>query len=144
MTIWVGGAGRLAPPRENKTEEVEAQRIREGPNAPTGMSRAAAVTDATFESDVLQSDKPVLVDFWAEWCGPCKMVAPVLEEIADEHKGKLKIAKLNVDENPEVAMRYGVMSIPTLALFVAGVEKKRLIGAMPKRNIVSELTEFIG
>jgi thioredoxin 1 len=102
-----------------------------------------AVTDATFERDVLQSPTPVLVDFWAEWCGPCKMVAPVLDEIAKEHQGKLEVVKLNVDENPEVSMRYGVMSIPTLALFVGGVEKKRLIGAMPKRNILSELSEFI-
>jgi thioredoxin 1 len=107
------------------------------------MTKAAAVTDATFDREVLQSSTPVLVDFWAEWCGPCKMVSPVLEEIADEHKDKLTIAKLNVDENPEIAMRYGVMSIPTLALFVGGVEKKRLIGAMPKRNIVAELGEFI-
>jgi thioredoxin 1 len=108
------------------------------------MSKATVVTDATFEDEVLQSDKPVLVDFWAEWCGPCKMVSPVLEEIAAEHEGALTIAKLNVDENPDVAMRYGVMSIPTLALFIGGVEKKRLIGAMPKRNIVNELSEFIG
>jgi len=105
------------------------------------MSRA--VTDATFEQDVLQSPTPVLVDFWAEWCGPCKMVAPVLDEIGKENQGKLEVVKLNVDENPEVSMRYGVMSIPTLALFVGGIEKKRLIGAMPKRNILAELSEFI-
>jgi thioredoxin 1 len=107
------------------------------------MSKAAAVTDATFDREVLQSGTPVLVDFWAEWCGPCKMISPVLEEIAEEHQGKVTIAKLNVDENPEIAMRYGVMSIPTLALFIGGVEKKRIIGAMPKRNIVTELSEFI-
>jgi thioredoxin 1 len=107
------------------------------------MTKAAAVTDATFDNEVLQSSTPVLVDFWAEWCGPCKMISPVLEEIAEEHKGKVTIAKLNVDENPEIAMRYGVMSIPTLALFIGGVEKKRIIGAMPKRNILSELSEFL-
>jgi thioredoxin 1 len=124
-------------------EEVE---VRRGPRPARtdAMSKAAAVTDATFDNEVLKSSTPVLVDFWAEWCGPCKMISPLLEEIADEHKGKVTVVKLNVDENPEVAMRYGVMSIPTLALFIGGVEKKRLIGAMPKRNIVNELSEFIG
>ena len=100
------------------------------------------VTDASFQAEVIESETPVLVDFWAPWCGPCRVVAPVLEEIAQE-RDDLRIVKLNVDENPEVAMRYGVMSIPTLALFIGGVEKKRLIGAMPKRNIVNELSEFI-
>jgi thioredoxin 1 len=108
------------------------------------MSRATTVTDSTFDTEVLQADKPVLVDFWAEWCGPCKMVAPVLEEIAGEHEGRLTLVKLNVDDNPDIARRFGVMSIPTLSLFVGGTEKKRLVGAMPKRNIVSELAEFIG
>ncbi len=107
------------------------------------MSSILTLTDGAFDETINGSDTPVLVDFWAEWCGPCKMISPLLEEIADEHKGKLTIAKLNVDENPDVAMRYGVMSIPTLALFIGGVEKKRLIGAMPKRNIVNELSEFI-
>ena len=106
------------------------------------MSRA--VTDATFEADVLRSQTPVLVDFWAEWCGPCKMIAPVLEEIAGENEGKLTIAKLNVDENPDVARRYGVLSIPTLVMFVDGVEKKRVVGFGSKRDLVAQLSEFVG
>jgi thioredoxin 1 len=105
------------------------------------MSRA--VSDATFESDVLQAQGPVLVDFWAEWCGPCKMIAPVLDEIAKEHEGKLAIAKLNVDENPDVARRYGVLSIPTLVLFVGGVEKQRVVGFSSKRDLLAQLSEFV-
>jgi thioredoxin 1 len=112
------------------------------PDSAEHMSRA--VTDATFENDVLRSEAPVVVDFWAEWCGPCKMIAPVLEEIGKEHEGKLSIAKLNVDENPDVARRYGVLSIPTLMLFVGGVEKKRLVGFSSKRDLVAELAEFVG
>jgi len=107
------------------------------------MGDAATVTDATFDADVLGSSTPVLVDFWAEWCGPCRMVSPLLEEIGDEHKGRIIVVKLNVDENPQVAQRYGVMSIPTLALFVEGQEKKRLVGAMPKRVILAELSEYL-
>jgi thioredoxin 1 len=108
------------------------------------MAKAAiVVTDASFETDVLGSSKPVLVDFWAEWCGPCKMVSPVLEEIHGEYEGRLTVMKLNVDENPDVARRYGVMSIPTMALFQDGEEKKRLVGAMPKRIILSELADFV-
>jgi thioredoxin 1 len=102
-----------------------------------------AVSDATFETEVLQSQEPVLVDFWAEWCGPCKMIAPVLEEIGKEHEGKLTIAKLNVDENPDVARRYGVLSIPTLVLFVGGVEKQRVVGFSSKRDLLSQLSEFV-
>jgi len=108
------------------------------------MSKAVTVTDASFEADVLNAPKPILVDFWAEWCGPCKIIAPILEEIAGEQPEKLTIAKLNVDENPHVAQRYGVMSIPTLVLFVDGAEKRRLVGAMPKRNILMELDEYLG
>ena len=103
----------------------------------------STLTDTTFDEEIGAAAEVVIVDFWAEWCGPCKMVSPVLEEIAAEHEGKLTIAKLNVDENPDITRRYGVMSIPTMALFIGGNEKKRIVGAMPKRNIVSELSEFI-
>ena len=101
------------------------------------------VTDASFASEVLGSDKPVLVDFWAEWCGPCKMIAPVLEEIASEHAGQLRVAKLNVDDNPDAARRFDVMSIPTLIVFQDGKPAKRLIGAKGKGQLLEELSEYI-
>ena len=97
------------------------------------------VTDATFTSDVLQSDKPVLVDFWAEWCNPCKLVSPVLEEIANEHAETLTIVKLNIDENPETARAYQVMSIPTMVLFQNGQIVKQIVGAKPKSAILKDL-----
>jgi thioredoxin 1 len=96
----------------------------------------AKVTDASFDQDVLKSSDAVLVDFWAEWCGPCRMIAPVLDEIAGEMAGKLKIVKLNVDENPATAAKYGVMSIPTLMLFKNGELASRQVGAAPKAKLV--------
>ena len=100
-------------------------------------------TDGTFESDVLNSDKPVLVDFWAEWCGPCKMVAPVLEEIAAENGEKLSVVKLNIDENPNVARQYQIMSIPTMAVFQGGKIVKQIVGAKPKAAILRDLESFL-
>jgi thioredoxin 1 len=96
----------------------------------------AQVSDTSFETDVLKSKEPVLVDFWAEWCGPCRQVAPVLEEVAGELKGKIKIVKLNVDESPQTASKYGVQSIPTLMIFKNGEMASRQIGSAPKDKIV--------
>ncbi len=101
------------------------------------------VTDATFEADVLKSDKPVLVDFWAEWCGPCRQVAPVLEEIAAEHGDKLTIAKLDVDANQQTAAAYNVISIPTLILYKNGEAVKQITGARPKVALLRELDGLI-
>ena len=102
------------------------------------------LSDATFDETVSGSDTPVLVDFWAEWCGPCKMIAPTLAEIATEQRGKLTIGKLNVDDNPDTARRFDVMSIPTLLVFKDGQQVKRLVGAKGKGQLLQDLAEFIG
>ncbi len=107
------------------------------------MGATKAVTDATFEAEVLKSDKPVVVDYWAEWCGPCRMVGPVLEEIASEHGEKIAIVKLNVDENPVVTQRYGIMNIPTMSVFKGGEVVKEIVGAKPKSALLRELADFI-
>ncbi|MGH8907832.1 MAG: thioredoxin [Egibacteraceae bacterium] len=107
------------------------------------MSNAQAVTKADWDTEVLQSDIPVLVDFWATWCGPCRIVAPILDKFAGTHAGKLKVVKVNVDEQPDLARQYRVLSIPTLLVFLDGVEKQRMIGARGEGQLLSDLAGFI-
>lgn len=107
------------------------------------MGATKKVTDDTFDQEVLKNEKPVVVDYWAEWCGPCRMVAPVLEEIAAEHGEKIDVVKLNIDENPDVAKRYGIMAIPTMNVFSGGQVVKQIVGAKPKSAMLKELAEFI-
>ena len=107
------------------------------------MGATKAVTDDTFDADVLQSQKTVLVDYWAEWCGPCKMIAPILEAIAEEHGDKLDIVKLNVDDNPKITQKYNILNIPTLGVFSNGEVVKELVGARSKSALLRELADYL-
>jgi thioredoxin 1 len=100
---------------------------------------AKQFTDSNFEAEVLKSDLPVLVDFWAEWCGPCRMVGPIVDEIANEYDGKVSVGKMNVDENPEIPSKYGIRSIPTLLVFKNGELVEKIVGAVPKSSITSKI-----
>ena len=107
------------------------------------MSVAAAVTDATFKQEVLESEVPVLVDFWAPWCGPCRMVAPVVDEIAQQYSDQVKVVKVNTDENPSVASQYGIRSIPTLMIFKGGQRVDTVVGAVPKTTLANTLDKYL-
>ncbi|PZO22418.1 MAG: thiol reductase thioredoxin [Leptolyngbya foveolarum] len=104
---------------------------------------AAQVTDSTFKQEVLESETPVLVDFWAPWCGPCRMVAPVVEEISEQYDGKVKVVKVNTDENPSVASQYGIRSIPTLMIFKGGQRVDMVVGAVPKTTLANTLEKYL-
>lgn len=104
---------------------------------------ARDVTDATFDAEVLASSKPIMVDFWAEWCGPCRAVSPILDQIATEHSDKIEVVKLNVDDNPDTAMKYQITSIPTMKVFRGGEVVKTVIGAKPKPALEADLAEFL-
>jgi thioredoxin 1 len=106
-------------------------------------SSAAPVTDASFPEQVLESSVPVLVDFWAPWCGPCRMVAPVVDEIAEQYEGQIKVVKLNTDENPQVASQYGIRSIPTLMIFKDGQRVDMVVGAVPKTTLATTLEKYL-
>jgi thioredoxin 1 len=107
------------------------------------MGATKVVTEATFDTEVLRNSKPVVVDYWAEWCGPCRMVSPVLEEIASEHSDKIDVVKLNIDENPAISQRYQIMAIPTMSVFQNGEVVKQIVGAKPKAALLRELADFI-
>lgn len=107
------------------------------------MAVTAQVTDSNFKEEVLENEAPVLVDFWAPWCGPCRMVAPVVDEIAEQYEGKVKVVKLNTDENPNVASQYGIRSIPTLMIFKGGQRVDMVVGAVPKTTLANTLEKYL-
>jgi thioredoxin 1 len=108
-----------------------------------GMANVLEISDQSFETEVLQSPVPVLIDFWAPWCAPCRAIAPVVEELAKEYQGRIKVVKLNVDDNPQTPTRYGVRGIPNLILFQGGNVREQIVGAVPKKRLVDAITQLV-
>jgi thioredoxin 1 len=117
--------------------------IREAQRGNADMSNATAVTDQDFEAEVINSPTPVLVDFWAEWCGPCRLIAPAVDQISAEYAGRLKVVKMNVDENPEIPIRFGIQGIPTLLLFKGGQVVEKIVGAAPKPALLARIKPHV-
>jgi len=138
----LSGVTRSGPPEVPEGDEV-ARAPRENEKASQVAHQELILTDQTFDEEIKSATEPVLVDFWAEWCGPCKMVAPILDEIAEDQAGKLRVGKVNIDENLELARRFEVMSIPTMILFRDGEPQARIVGAKGKGQLLQELHPYI-
>lgn len=144
-------SAKVSLSRNSRTNRISAAKPRAAARrgfvckaeATNGDGTASVVTDATFEAEVLKSDVPVLVDFWAPWCGPCRMIAPLIDQLAEEYEGKLKAVKLNTDESPSVATEYGIRSIPTVMIFKDGQKLDTVIGAVPKSTLTGTIEKYL-